>query len=460
MRFSRPIMFSTLCAALCGSIFLFGGCSERPAGGTVAQEEAEQPPAVPPGVVEIPLTVRNNLGITFATVERRQVTDTLRVPGSFEIHPLARHEYRLMMPGRVEYLVDQYDQVEPGQVLYRFVSPQWPELQHEILEAEQAIAAAEAEIGVAEATRREAEAELAANRERAETLASAEVRRAELATRVLEMEAALPRLAAQVQLAETRLDNARSQYRHAIHRASVATGIAEDALTQTIEHDGEQAPRYRIIEAIEVRATEPGIVETIAATNGAYVEPPGLVLSTIDPSRLRFRATALQSDLPRIDPDAPARIVPPMRSGVDVNASTSAELTIGLEAHPDQRTVALLAEPTEPIAWARPGISAFLEIVTASSDGPRLAIPASAVVRDGITHVFFRRDPQNPNRAVRVEADLGPSDGRWIVINSGVRLGDEVVLDGVYEMKLATAASGTQQEGGHFHGDGSFHVED
>jgi hypothetical protein len=32
-----------------------------------------------------------------------------------------------------------------------------------------------------------------------------------------------------------------------------------------------------------------------------------------------------------------------------------------------------------------------------------------------------------------------------------------VVLDGVYELKLATEQGGATQRGGHFHADGSFH---
>jgi hypothetical protein len=48
--------------------------------------------------IEIPAIVRSNIGITFAKVERRQVADTLRVPGSFELKPLAKHEYRLLLP--------------------------------------------------------------------------------------------------------------------------------------------------------------------------------------------------------------------------------------------------------------------------------------------------------------------------------------------------------------------------
>ncbi len=38
---------------------------------------------------------------------------------------------------------------------------------------------------------------------------------------------------------------------------------------------------------------------------------------------------------------------------------------------------------------------------------------------------------------------LGVDDGRWVEIKSDIGPNDEVVLDGAYELKLATAASGT-----------------
>ena len=74
--------------------------------------------------------------------------------------------------------------------------------------------------------------------------------------------------------------------------------------------------------------------------------------------------------------------------------------------------------------------------------------------------MFFKRDPSNGNKAIRVEADLGVDDGRWIEVKSEVGPNDEVVLNGAYELKLATAMSGTSQKGGHFHADGTFHAED
>jgi hypothetical protein len=325
---------------------------------------------------------------------------------------------------------------------------------------EQDIESAHAEIGVARARIDEAERRVEILRERLSSLSNADIRNADLESQASEMEASLPRLRAELGQSETKLANAKTTREHALHRASAATGIPEDRLAAASEGDAEAVPTYRAIDWIEVRATEPGVVETLGITDGAFAEAPSLVLSTVDPSRVRFRALALQGDLVRLGSIPAARIVPPSAGAIPLTDGVDATVTIGLEAHPEQRTVALLAMPSEGRAWFRPGVSAFLEVVTETTGGPALAIPRAAIVRDGITHVFFRRDPQDPNKAIRVEADMGVDDGRWVVINSGLSLQDEVVLNGTFELKLATQQSGAMQKGGHFHADGTFHAED
>ncbi len=410
--------------------------------------------------IDIPPTVRSNLGITFAKVERRAVANTVRVPGAFELQPLARHEYRITLPGRVELLVDQYDEVEPGDLLYRFTSPQWPELQHEIIIGEQDIESSRAEIAVAKEKIIEAQSQLTLLDERIDALASAEFRLAELESQAAEIKASLPRLDAELRLAETKLANAERTREHALHRAAVATGIDEATLATPTTVHGKSVPRYQTIRHVEVFATQPGVVESLQMTDGAYAVPPSIVLTTVDPKRVRFRAMGLQSDLLLFTNDASARIVPPQSPGQAINDAVPATLTLGLEADPDQRTVNLLATPAEHRPWTRPGVSAFLEVVVQSTDNVALAIPRSAIVKDGLVHVLFRRDPDDPNKAIRVEADMGVSDGRWVAINSGLMLNDEVVLDGAYELKLATQQNGTSQKGGHFHADGTFHNEE
>ncbi|MHC5114989.1 MAG: efflux RND transporter periplasmic adaptor subunit [Planctomycetota bacterium] len=431
-----------------------GGAADDAAPGAAT---AETP--TPTNRVAIPATVRRNLGITFAKVESRSVASTIRVPGSFELQPNARHEYRMVLEGRVQFEVRQYQPVVPGTLLYSFRSPQWPELQHEIITGEQTMDSARAEIQVATARLVEARRKLQSVRERIEALAAAEFRRAELETQAAELEASLPRLESELDLSEIKFSNAERTYEHAMHRAASAIGLNEEALVEYLGEGPDAPQRYEVIDWIHVHATEAGIVETLAVTDGAWVQAHALVISTVDPARVRFRAMGLQSDIPRFTGDLKARIVPPQSPGFDATDGVDAQLSLGLEAHPDQRTITLIANPYQARPWTRPGVSAFLEVMVGGSDKPALAVPRSAVVKDGLVHVFFRRDPKDANQAIRVEADLGVDDGRWVVLKSGVRAGDEVVLEGAFELKLATSQSGQLQKGGHFHADGTFHAE-
>jgi hypothetical protein len=149
-------------------------------------------------------------------------------------------------------------------------------------------------------------------------------------------------------------------------------------------------------------------------------------------------------------------IVPPQGASVDLQNTIPCIVTLGFQGTAAERTIPLYATPEILPAWAKSGVSAFLEIYIDGAQSAELAIPRSSVVRDELTLIIFRRDPANPDRVIRVEADLGIDDGRWVVINSGVKPGDEVVLDGAYQLMLA--GSGKPAQGGHFHADGTFHA--
>ncbi len=408
--------------------------SGKKTAGPAAIEEAE----AATNRIDIPATVRSNLGITFAKVERRQVADTLRVPGSFELKPLAKHQYRLLLPGHVRFEIDQFDEVKAGTLLYRFQSPKWLDLQSRI---DQAVAGYEQAKLKQDALDARLKALAKAAFKSAELETEATILHAELSGRKAELDSALT--------TATTIINA--------HGGPQENVLSIKDLLATVEIDGHSIPRYRSIGWIEAKAIQPGIVQSLAITDGSFVDETTLVITTIDPTQVRFRALGLQSDLAKLRQAPAARIVPHQAAGGDLNDSVAADLTIGLDADPGQRTIPLYANPLAPRPWSRPGVSAFLEVVTASTGGPVLAIPRSAVVKDGITYVFFKRDPLNPNKAIRVEADLGLDDGRWVEVKSDLGPQDQVVLQGAYELKLASAQSGTSQKGGHFHADGAYH---
>lgn len=485
MTITRPGPRSLAATTLLAALLLFPGCDHGHdhAADAGAAGMAEEEPPLDPNRIAIPTAVRSNLGISFVTVEPRRIERTLRVPGQFEYLPTARREYRTMLPGRVELLVDQFDRVEAGQPLYRIDSPAWRELQGTLTDAEASIARLttrlasfiplreahhrhEQQLEETITIRREQVAQLqevaeAGGGRRAELMeargvvSTAEAQLAE----VLEKEAELEADEAEVR---SDLAAARTRREFLLDTAASLLSMPTTQLTADVTSDRGRLPQWRSIDTITVRAEEPGVVERLGLTNGSWADEKTAVLAAVRPDRLRFHARGLQSDLGALRDGLPARIVSPTPTAtgraVPLQDTMSGRLVLGLAGNADDRTIDLYVHPGELAAWARPGVSAQLEIVTDQTARPELAIPLAAVQRDGLTPVIFRRDPAAPNEAIRMEADLGPDDGRWVAVRSGLRLGDEVVLDGSFQLMLAT--TGSIQKGGHFHADGTFHAED
>jgi hypothetical protein len=455
-------------------LLLLAACSRKPATSAGGGPETRESAAIT-NRVDIPATVRQNLGITFAKVERRAVAKTIRVPGRFELLPEARREYRTMIEGKVELLVTQFDRVAPSKVLYRLESPKWRELQQSLATADSAILLARASAETIDPLRQAHHVHEQSLREtvklweervlqlqklkdagggKAEelsqarvTLSSTQAEHADVMEKDAELEARARQAAAE-------LDASRARFDILIATAASLLGIGEDELKGPSSTDANAPPRWRTLATVDVRASAPGVVEALTVTNGAWVAPSSLVVSTIQPDRLRFMAHALQSDLTRLRDGLDVMIAAPRRAGGDGQDAMRGKLLIGLSANPDERTMELFATPERLASWARPGVSAYLEI-TLEGASDDLAIPLAAVARDGLKSVIFRRDPKDPDKAIRLEADLGVDDGRWVAIKSGVTEGNEVVVDGVYQLMLAT--SGSAAKGGHFHADGTFH---
>lgn len=423
--------------------------------------DASPPPAPAPAAptapaatnrIDIPESVRRNLGITFARVAPRAVEQTLRVPGRFELLPTARREYRSPVEGTVEVLVAQHQRVEVGTPLFRVRSPELLQLAEDIAAAKARLDACEP---IARAHRAHRDSLLGQARlwedrvtqlERirdaggggASQIASA---RAELGS----VQIALAEVAAE----EAELESVRRVAESALHSLEARRALLLGGTGCAPGADPADA-------AIVICAGAPGQVDQVPATQGGRVERLSMVLSVVDPGMLRFRAKAMQADLGRIRDGMRGRIVP-APGARDPGEAVAGLVVVAPMANADDRTIELLVAPESAGAWARAGMAGSLELAFEGAV-EELAIPLSAVVRDGATPLVFRRDPSNPDRAIRLEADLGPSDGQWIAILSGVREGDEVVVAGSQQLMLAM--SGTASKGGHFHPDGTFHEED
>ena len=278
------------------------------------QEEAP----TDPNRVAIPAAVRSNLGISFVQVERRRVERTLRVPGRFEYLPTARREYRTAIPGRVELLVEQFDRVDAGQPLYRLDSPSWREMQQQLADATAQIERFEARLNTFEpllAAHQQHEDSLHESvevwNERVEQLQSvreagggrvdefAQARaslastRAELAN-VLEKKAELD---AERQQTHADLRAARARVEYLLDAASAIVSRSRTEIAAIVETDRGSESAWATITGIEVSATEAGVVEMLGLTNGSWADEKTPVVTVVQPDRLRFRASGLQSDL-------------------------------------------------------------------------------------------------------------------------------------------------------------------
>ncbi len=468
LRPTSATIFASICVCL-----VLTACDRPPA--EDAAVTTAPTAAVATNRVDIDDVVRKNLGITFAKVEERNVARTLRVPGRFELIPTARREYRVPVAGQVELLVEQYQSIEVGAPLYRLDAPEWRELQNELAEAvsQEALALTavdsvapyiaahdkhheEIQKAVDLWTLRVAKLEEleAAGGARGEEVAAAKSSLATARSDLAETFEKEAELVARGHGTNTQLVAARARLAILFQSAVSMTGKKVEELRANI--DG--VPAWQVIDRIEVRAHAPGIIESLHAVTGGFVEQNSIVLATVQPDKVRFRASALQSDLGKLTDGLPATAVAPQGGSLDDAAPIAGILMLAPTAEAERRTIEIIMTPTpnqSGTAWARAGVSGFLEIVVAGGQQPELAIPLACVARDGTQSIIFRRDPSDPNKAIRMEADLGMNDGRWIVIKSGVGEGNEIVLDGVYQLMVAT--SGTITKGGHFHPDGTFH---
>jgi biotin carboxyl carrier protein len=452
---------------------LVAACSKQPVP-KASHDEAQ----APTNRIAVPATVRQNLGIAFVKVERRRVAQTLRFAGHFELLPTAHHELRPPVEGRITLLVKPLQTVAPGDPVYRIDSPEWRQLQREIGEIATQVRVDEARLAAMQPL-------LVAHRAHEESLREAATVLEERQRNVQDTQSSVGGQARElsetrVQLAQIRSDLAEARekeattdaalgtlqaqiaagqdrFRLALAGAAAITGFTVEQLLGDAPAASGKSPYWQVLAAIEVRASTGGVVDQLPVASGAWVEAGQLVATVSDLSQVRFRARGLQSDLPVLRSGLAAQAVPAL-STKSVAQRLPGALLLGAEADPSLRTIELFLEPTGTAAWARPGVAGFLEIETAGTAEASLAIPLAATLQDGLERVLFRRDPSDPDKVIRIEADLGLDDGRWVEVKSGLRDGDEVVLAGAYELMLAS--SGTATKGGHFHADGTFHADE
>lgn len=440
-------------------VLLVAGCSADSKVEDPSERAASPPPIT--NRVAVPAAVRQNLSITFVKAEERAVAQTLRLAGHFGLPRAARLPHHTALAGVVRIHVAPLDHVTQGQLLASVSSPTLLEHRHELHVASDGIGAARDAVAVTSAKLGEATAAVSRLRRRNARLDAAGAPNADLAANEAAQRQRVRVLRAELRAKRHEVTRAEHRFEAELLAFSSLLGVSPDTLREEGEPDGEhgeEKPRWEIVDEVAVHATRPGVVSDVAVSTGAWVEAGAKLVELRDTSAVWLVARALNEDVRRLKDGQRVQVIPSGRSATSAIPPIPGTLRIGLTGDEVGRTVPVYVTLERTEDWVRPGTPAFVEVVVRGGGDTEVAIPNGALVRDGLQDVFFRRDPADPDKVIRVEADTGTSDGRWVVVYSGIAAGEEVVVDGAYELKLASTAKPSAT--GHFHADGTFHAGD
>lgn len=466
-------MMNLKVAALCGLILALGmSCTSRkeevaPSG--VPEPEISNRIAIPPEVV-------TNIGITFEKARRGNLNQWLRVSGHLDVPEDQRWVVRSPADGRVEIVVRVGDRVEKGTILGVLESPALLAGQQSILSAINTVANA-SELASAAASRLKEAEQLSENaaqfeieinrrRDRLREIHSAtsgsdsaisnkeliEAERSSVEAGKRSLEAAVLRddLLKRSRGLEIEVQRARIDLDQQLVAMSVLTGIAPEALGSS--RDG--APVWKTLKEVQLPSPGGGIVMSVAAADGEHVSEGMPLLAVSDPSQLTFHGFLPESDLDRLTLGAPVRVV-----AAGTNGSVETTLWDSPPTFDESsRNLLISAWVPNPSLRIPHGISATGQILIGESKSEEVLLLEDCVIFDGLEAVVYVRDSSDPGFVTRTSVELGMRSAGFVEILAGLLHGDDVVLDGVHQLK--ETGLGKAPGGGHFHADGSYHEGD
>lgn len=207
---------------------------------------------------------------------------------------------------------------------------------------------------------------------------------------------------------------------------------------------------------VTVRAAEDGMIESLLAQNGAWLETGAAAVQTVQMHDLRFKALAAASDALRLKDSMPAKV-----------GDNAGRIQLGIGDDSGLVPVYVLFD-SEVSAIA--GERGQAECVTDETESPHIAVPSKCIVSVGLQPMVFMKDPHNAERFIAIPVTPGASASGWTAVeglsphSNNPHTRDlapfrcEIVCEGAYELKLALPSAGDKKESGHFHADGTFHT--
>jgi HlyD family secretion protein len=309
-----------------------------------------------------PTAARPALVVTTVRPAKAEIADTLSANGSIAAWQEASVGAEVAGLRIAEVRVDVGDAVRRGQVLATFASDT---VRADLAGAQAALAEANATVGEARAALAEAQG----NADRARAVESSGALSAQQITQYLTA----------AQTAQARLQSAQAR--------------AQSAQAQV------QAQQLRL-RMTQVLAPDDGVISARAATVGAVVPGGQELFRLVRGNRLEWRAEVTATELARLEPRQPVRVMP--ASGGELRGTVR---TIGPVVDAQTRN-ALVYVDLPAGAAAKAGMFARGEFELGTS--PALVVPQqSVVVRDGFAYVFALQGERVAQRKVRIGRRVG-----------------------------------------------------
>jgi len=215
-----------------------------------------------------------------------------------------------------------------------------------------------------------------------------------------------------------------------------------------------ESPGWARMRVLPLRAPATGVVVEVQASAGTWIDRDEVLVKILDSAYLGFRALIPEADVARF-PDVLAGTIE--ASGVE-GVFDMHEAAVRPVADASTRSVLLEAEVENPDGKLRVGTSATARVLMSRSASEEVLVPLVCVVRDGLESVVYCRDPANADRVIRTVVTLGDSSAGWAEVIAGVGAGDQLVEDGVHQLRQT--GLGKASASGHFHADGTWHTGD
>jgi multidrug efflux pump subunit AcrA (membrane-fusion protein) len=218
-------------------------------------------------------------------------------------------------------------------------------------------------------------------------------------------------------------------------------------LGEVREGQGEEAEQDSL--QVSLRSPLAGNVVAAEVTAGEFVGDDHLLFRVVDMQKLFIDAEVSEYDLAKVEASSGAKFrlsAYPNRIFSIYGPGDGRLIHIGAVVNPESRTVAVRYEVPNVDGLLRLGMFADVMIETGRRQNA-IVVPRRSVIDDsGEPIVYVQAGGESfERRAVR----LGLQDGDQIEIREGVTLGDRVVVDGAYAIRLSTLAGGVPEHHHH-----------